>query len=265
METFRTPSIIMKENQICSECMSKIKLNNKFQFNKKDNDKQVVTKTQINKKSDSEYITSDELYVSKAQAKLIRNICYAINNNSAIDFLTFKKQLKLSGLDHLSEWMSLENFFELMIDRKPNQISLIFEFEKLKRTIGETPTKDQIQQNSRFKIKEYENQFKTWADFLERLGYDPWYRKPKDSQVQNFNLANTISQDEYERKIIAQKLLDDIILNSSTNDEIFQKISNHLNEKLANNELLKIRLKDLLEYINPIPSEKIQNITETLE
>jgi len=256
-------------DQICHSCRINTKSKERVKNEKYNRDltsvKNMASWHDSTKNSQNhELITSDELYVSKGQAKLIKNVCSVLHDKPNLDFLTFKKRIKLLGLDYITKWMSLENFFDLMMEQKPNQISLIIEFEKLKKLFGTIPTKEQIQKNSRFGVNEYETHFKSWEDFLERLGYDPWYRDPKATPIPPRKDFHFVDDIEYENEKIVQGLLDDIISNSSNNEEIYQKISRYVHEKFSNNELLKSRFEQLLEYINLVSADDLQIIAERL-
>lgn len=59
----------------------------------------------------------------------------------------------------------------------PNAISLVAEFETIKYMLGRVPTKAEIGSASKFGPEQYEKEFASWEHMLDKLGYDPWYRK----------------------------------------------------------------------------------------
>lgn len=59
---------------------------------------------------------------------------------------------------------------------EPNKISLIADFEMARAKAGRVPTLRDMLEHSRFDISDYKKEFKSWEHFLDRLGYDPWYR-----------------------------------------------------------------------------------------
>ena len=62
------------------------------------------------------------------------------------------------------------------VGSEPNKISLIADFEMARAKAGRVPTPQDMLEHSRFAISDYKREFKSWEHFLDRLGYDPWYR-----------------------------------------------------------------------------------------
>lgn len=86
-------------------------------------------------------------------------------------------------LDELVE--TIENEFgtpvaevvELARSELPNKASLIAEIERIRRALGQVPTRQEMKKGGcRFPLSAYDSEFESWGHLLERLGYDPWYR-----------------------------------------------------------------------------------------
>lgn len=60
----------------------------------------------------------------------------------------------------------------------PNKISLAIEFERIRSKIGRVPTREDIGAASA-SPEAYDAEFGSWANFLDKMGYDPWRRGTK--------------------------------------------------------------------------------------
>lgn len=58
----------------------------------------------------------------------------------------------------------------------PNKISLVVEFERVKSNLDMVPTKSEFEKISPLNVALYNREFGSWENFLDKLGYDPWYR-----------------------------------------------------------------------------------------
>ena len=66
---------------------------------------------------------------------------------------------------------------ELARSELPNKASLIAELERIRRDLGQVPTRQEMKKGgARFPLSAYDAEFESWGHLLERLGYDPWYR-----------------------------------------------------------------------------------------
>ena len=71
-------------------------------------------------------------------------------------------------------------FFDMAYCINPsNKISIIKEFEKIKKNLGKVPSKENIEKYSNIPITEYETAFGSLELFFERLNYDPWIHMNK--------------------------------------------------------------------------------------
>ncbi len=119
-------------------------------------------------------------YFNKRRASMLRDLGIAIvargpdNHDKNIDeFLPNT----LSVVDLEREFgADINQIIDLACSKEPNKVSMIMEFERIQHLLGHTPTKQDMDKNSRFDTKQYELEFKSWEHFLYRLGYDPWYR-----------------------------------------------------------------------------------------
>ena len=69
----------------------------------------------------------------------------------------------------------IEQILETARSEEPNKMSLAAEFEEARSRLGRVPTREEV--GPRFGAEQYEKEFGSWEHMLERLGYDPWYRK----------------------------------------------------------------------------------------
>ena len=135
--------------------------------------------------NDSDYAEINMSYFNKYRAKMIQKIFQNISKDKKD--LRFNELNKINGIT-VSEIetefdISIEKFVELAYATEPpNIISIIREFEQIRMQIGRVPTKQDMDEHSEFSSLQYENEFESWEHMLERLGYDPWYRKPKSQE-----------------------------------------------------------------------------------
>lgn len=59
----------------------------------------------------------------------------------------------------------------------PNKVSLAIEFERVKIGLGRVPTREDFGSASSVSPDAYDSEFGSWANFLDKMGYDPWYRR----------------------------------------------------------------------------------------
>ena len=69
----------------------------------------------------------------------------------------------------------IDRILETARSPEPNKMSLAAEFEAARSRLGRVPARDEV--GPRFGPEQYEKEFGSWEHMLERLGYDPWYRK----------------------------------------------------------------------------------------
>ena len=125
-------------------------------------------------------------YFNKFRAEIMQKIAQGIPENKE-DFKieSFHDVISGSGVtihEIIREFdMSIEKLIDFAYTMNPpNKLSMIREFERIKSDIGRVPTKQDIDEYSELKSSQYDEKFQSWEHMLERLGYDPWYRKAKN-------------------------------------------------------------------------------------
>ena len=122
-------------------------------------------------------------------------------------------------------WGDEEHFISLALDEKnSNQISQILYFLNIKNKIERVPTKQDMKELSVIDISEYEKNFREWENFLDLLGFDPWYKN---------NNSDSTKKLKKNRKIGANKSrIDDneqekssLFLKNDTIEETIKKIN----------------------------------------
>jgi hypothetical protein len=132
-----------------------------------------------------ENVAAEDIDISRGQAEFLKSLMKFIR----IGELT---AIKLRQLLHKSSdmkyfvnenWGDEEHFINLALDEKnSNQISQILYFLNIKNKIERVPTKQDMKELSVIDISEYEKKFRAWENFLDLLGFDPWYRN-NDSEI----------------------------------------------------------------------------------
>ena len=75
---------------------------------------------------------------------------------------------------------SIEKILDLAYTlNPPNKISMIVEFERICVSINAIPTKRMFEKHSQLKVSQYKNEFGTWKNLLEKLGYGLLYKNKK--------------------------------------------------------------------------------------
>lgn len=168
----------------------------------------------------------------------------------------------IAGMDRKGKWAvhKIEKEFDAPIHvilqmastiHPPNKISMIVEFESVRSLINKVPTKEEFEKHSPLHVSEYDHEFKSWGHFLERLGYDPWYR----DTVRSPELISYSNQEEpYDdmvsdsaRPAEGHESVREIIRNSLTNNpdmlKLFAKVDQNITKLDPNN--IKEMLEDL--------------------
>jgi hypothetical protein len=251
----------MRESQICTECQDTYVPDKNSKFKTTDMENVAVTDIDISKgqaeflKSMMKYIRIGELTPIKLRQVLSRNIeaKYFVNEN----------------------WGDEEHFISLALDEKnSNQISQILYFLNIKNKIERVPTKQDMKELSVIDIGEYEKKFKAWENFLDLLGFDPWYKNNDSDSTKKLKKirrteANNNRIDDYEKQ---EKL--SLFLKNDTLEETIKKI-NELRITIKENFKKKdseenytdysyVEMFDLLEkYIEIMPNKsKYDNIKD---
>lgn len=122
----------------------------------------------------------DLSYFNKRRALLLKALALVIIKQESKDnkdqYSQFLSDAKINDIE-FEFGTSIGNLFELANTvEPPNKISMIVEFERVRHVLECTPTKQDIEKHTKLRSTQYEKEFGTWEHFLERLGYDPWYR-----------------------------------------------------------------------------------------
>ena len=202
----------MRESQICIECQNKSYLKNK-NF--------PVPKTQ-----DIENVAEEDIDISKGQADLLKIIVNLIPKEERLSEFTLNNLLE--ERDDVAyfikeNWGSKEHFIYLALnERESNQISQILNFLNLKNKIGRVPTKQDMKELSIIGLGAYEKKFTAWENFLDLLGFDPWYKN------NNLNIAKNVYKKNENNKTVLKKedkKYSNIFLKEDTKFETDQKIN----------------------------------------
>lgn len=179
-----TPGARIKLSTICDECNCGISQNNGDMNISQNN------------------VDAKEIDISKGQAKILKDIANLIPKEIYYSKTSLKKALGYqSEIEYVinENWGKIEYFIDLILAKEPNPISLILYFLNFKNRIGEVPTKSKMRQLSKFDLGDYESQFGSWEEFLDLLGFDPWYRdngKQKEiTKTKSYENKNKITQE----------------------------------------------------------------------
>jgi len=163
--------------------------------NEKEENKIKETPTKNNEKN-----PIDQIFLSKKQAKLIKEISLVLpNKNEKMDYVTMIDRIPESIQWEIKDnWEGIYDFFELATNyEKLNKISMIVLFEKLNKEIGRVATKEEFFNSENINEQWIENEFNSWEYLLELLGHDPWYRNKSKAEP-----TKTIQKKEIERENI---------------------------------------------------------------
>jgi len=140
--------------------------------------------------SDSEDVPENEVdlsYFNKRRAHMLRRLAESIvaQDRHDIDAVVARLSKSNSIADEVEKEfdVSLKDVINAACSKSSNKASLIVEFESVRHRLGTVPTKQDMQDHSVFDTEEYESEFGSWEHFLERLGYDPWYRDVNEPSV----------------------------------------------------------------------------------
>jgi hypothetical protein len=251
----------MRDTQICTECQ----------------DAYVPDKNSKFKTTDMENVAAEDIDISKGQAEFLKSLMKYITIG---ELAPMKLRQLFSKSSHMKyfvneNWGDEEHFISLALDEKnSNQISQILYFLNIKNKIERVPTKQDMNELSVIDIGEYEKKFKTWENFLDLLGFDPWYRN-NDSDITKKlkNIRKTKAKnsrtDDYEEQEKSS-----LFLKNDTLEETIKKI-NELRTTIKENFKKKdseenyadysyAEMFDLLEkYIEIMPNKsKYDNIKD---
>jgi hypothetical protein len=212
----------MRESQICTECQD---------TNFQDKNSNANPKNNANFYSntvDMENVSAEDIDISKGQAEFLKSIMNFVRIGELTPMKLRQLLQKTIGMRHFinENWGDEEHFISLALDEKnSNQISQILYFLNIKNKIDRVPTKQDMKELSVIEIGEYEKKFKAWENFLDLLGFDPWYKnndsespKPIEEEFDGYEENNRrIDYDEQEKS--------SLFLKNDTLEETIKKIN----------------------------------------
>ena len=187
-------------------------------------------------------------YINKYQIEIIKKIAPILPNE--IDDVNIDE---ISNIVNITKEYISQIFgsYEILFDmayciNPPNKISLIIEFEKTKNKIHKIPHLEDISSESKIDITGYMKEFGTWEKFLNKLEYDPWYKKTTTYTSKKHNSPHIEKLEQHNNYLI--------------DDEKIMVIENTIN-KLKNNDIyFKQKFTQLIKYIKIMPRSKTNKI-----
>jgi len=156
----------MRESQTCTECQDTRYLKNK-------NINFLPTHS-------IENVAEEDIDISRGQATVLKIISHLISKDEKLSKITLKNALEQNPdtVYFIKEnWGDEDHFINLALnEKKSNQISQTLYFLNLKNKLNRVPTKEDMKELSKIEISEYEEKFTAWENFLDVLGFDPWYK-----------------------------------------------------------------------------------------
>jgi hypothetical protein len=220
-KTFRTPPPRMRESQICTECQDTYVQDKNSNANPKN------STDFYNKTVDMENVAAEDIDISKGQALFLKSIMTYIRVG---EFTPMKlRQILNRSIDmryFINEnWGDEEHFINLALDEKDsNQISQILYFLNVKNKIERVPTKQDMKELSVIEIGEYEKKFKAWENFLDLLGFDPWYKNNDSDSTKKLKKIRRIGENNSRINYDEQEK-SSLFLKNDTLEETIKKIN----------------------------------------
>ena len=214
-KTFRSPPPRMRESQICTECQGTYVPDNNSKTNSKNSTKFYSNTVDMGN------VAAEDIDISKGQAEFLKSIMKHVRIG---EFGPTKlRQIINRNIDtkyFINEnWGDEEHFISLALDEKnSNQISQILYFLNVKNKIERVPTKQDMKALSVIDIGEYEKKFKAWENFLDLLGFDPWYKNNKPN-FKKHTSTNIQTEEDWKAKVHSK-----IFLKNDTLEETIEKI-----------------------------------------
>jgi len=214
-KTFRSPPPRMRESQICTECQGTHVPDNNSNANPKNSTKFYSNTV------DTGNVAAEDIDISKGQAEFLKSLMKYIRIGELTPIKL--RQVMNRNIDTKyfvnENWGDEEHFISLALDEKnSNQISQILYFLNIKNKIERVPTKQDMKALSVIDIGKYEKKFKAWENFLDLLGFDPWYKNNKP------NFKKYTSTDIQTEGDLKEKVHSKIFLKNDTLEETIEKI-----------------------------------------
>lgn len=124
-------------------------------------------------------------YFNKRRARMLRGVGEALAlSRISDDPLEELLPAGMSADEIAAEFeTSMEELVALAKSDSANKASLIAELERCRYKVRFVPTKEEMAENSKFTMAQYEAEFQSWEHLLDRLDYDPWYRDRMSTAV----------------------------------------------------------------------------------
>ena len=214
-KTFRSPPPRMRDTQICTECQGTYVPDNNSNANPK-NSTNFYSNT-----VDMENVAAEDIDISRGQAEFLKSLMKHIRIGELTPIKLRQVMNRNIDTKHFvnENWGDEEHFISLALDEKnSNQISQILYFLNIKNKIERVPTKQDMKALSVIDIGKYEKKFKAWENFLDLLGFDPWYKNNKP------NFKKYTSTDIQTEGDLKEKVHSKIFLKNDTLEETIEKI-----------------------------------------
>jgi len=248
LKTFRIPPPSMRIDQVCYNCRIEKSKSKKYEkeptINNSKNSFEIDSTT-------IQYHTSKEL--DTYQIRLIKTISeFFPPNFTEYDSEVIRKKVQSSGrtiMPYIKNWGSWEIFILVASSTNPpNKISLIIEFERIKRLLGRIPQFEDLYEYSKFGIDRYTNEFSSFINLMKLLGYESEYKKqlyqkPEKipSQVSKEIKENNISSEELKNTLNNER--EKIFSYVKNNPEVsyfFSEMEKRL-KRMSSKQILKVR------------------------
>jgi len=214
-KTFRSPPPRMRESQICTECQGTYVPDKNSNTNPKNSTKFYSNTVDMGN------VAAEDIDISRGQAEFLKSLMKHIRIGELTPIKLRQVMNRNIDTKHFvnENWGDEEHFISLALDEKnSNQISQILYFLNIKNKIERVPTKQDMKALSVIDIGKYEKKFKAWENFLDLLGFDPWYKNNKP------NFRKYTSTDIQTEEDLKEKVHSKIFLKNDTLEETIEKI-----------------------------------------
>jgi len=210
--------LIVLKCETCKKVIDVKKMNHLSIKTNEKNNSQICLECQNNLDGN---VSVKDLSISKGQAKFI--IKYRDYFDSSPELSTYIKE----------NWGTLDHFKSMCFSLEPNQLSLLINFIQIKELFEQVFLKDDFDLVSKFYVRDFENEFNSWEQFLDLVGEDPWYKSSPKS------LDSIVGDSTVE-------LLDRFVKNK---DALSDRVKRKIKVDLRHNSNLGVNLTDSLERL----------------